>query len=250
MPNNTPVKLDNSLNKLSNLAMDNGEGSSSNNQGSSSKNEGNSPKNQDSSSGNGEGSSSNNQPNIPFPKSLLGTFSNESLENIRDHMEDTLESSTDVNELATAQRQINAIDRELTERMIAERMNNEASSSSEEDNTNPADNGEGSSTAPNTSHDTPVSSEASGAATQGLRGSTDERLRREQEEYKEIAKNAPTGSQAQADAFGAAGFRGHILDERAKYGTQILSEDQIEERYRTAPSKPSYTGKGKGVDRG
>jgi len=242
--NNTPLKINNSLDKLSILAMDNGEGSSSNNQGSSSNNQGNS-------SNNGEGSSSNNQePNIPFPKPLLGTFSNDSLENIRDHMEDTLESSTDVNELATAQRQINAIDRELTERMIAERMNNEASSSSEEDNTNPADNGEGSSTAPNTSHDTPVSSEASGAATQGLRGSTDERLRREQEEYKEIAKNAPTGSQAQADAFGAAGFRGHILDERAKYGTQILSEDQIEERYRTAPSKPSYTGKGKGVDRG
>jgi hypothetical protein len=248
IPNNTPLKSGNSLDKLSNLAMDNGEGSSSNNQGSSSKNEGNSPKNKDSSSDNGEGSSSNNQPNIPFPKSLLGTFSNESLENIRDHMEDTLDSSTNVDELATAQRQINIIDRELTERMIAERMNNEASSSSEEDNTEPANNGEGSSTAPNTT--TPVDSLPSGAATQGLRQSTDETLRKEKEQFEEKAKNLVKGTQEYANAAGAAGFRDHILKERAKYNTQILSEDQIEGRTRTAPSKPSYTGKGKGVDRG
>jgi len=134
--------------------------------------------------------------------------------------------------------------------MIAERMNNEASSSSEEDNTNPADNGEGSSTAPNTSHDTPVNSLPSGAATQGLRGSTDERLRREQAEFEEKAASLPKESEEYANARGAAGFRDHILKERAKYNTQILSEDQIESRYRTAPSKPSYTGKGKGVDRG
>jgi len=223
--------------------MDNGEGSSSNNQGNSSNNQSNSSNNQ--------GNSSNNEPNIPFPKPLLRTFSNESLENIRDHMEDTLDSSTNVEELATAQQQINVIDRELTERMIGGSNNNQASSSSEEDNTEPSDpvdNGEGSSTAPNTSEDTPRNSQPSGAATQGLRQSTDEKLRREVEQFNEEAKNSVPGTQAHADAVGKVGFREHILKERAKYNTQILSEDQIESR--TTPSKPSYTGKGKGVDRG
>jgi hypothetical protein len=232
--NDTPLKSDNSLNKLANLAKDNGEGSSSKDQGSLSNNEDN---------------SSNNDTNVPFPKPLLRSFSKESLENIRNHMKDQLCSSTITEkEKITAQQQINVVNDELTERTIAELNNHEDSSSSEEDNTDPADNGEGSSTTPNTSQNTTRNSQPSGAATQGLRGATDETLRREVEELNEEAKNLVSGTKEHSDTLGKIGFREHILKERAKYNTQILSEDQIEGR--PTPSKPSYTGKGKGVDRG
>jgi len=237
IPNNVEPKSEDSLDKMSNLLkVDNGEGSSKN-QGSSSNNQGSSSNNDGNSSDNGNNSSDENAP--PFPSSLLRSFSRASLENIRDHMEDQLETSTSVQELTAAQRQIAAIDRELTRREI-EGANSTRSSSPQSSlpESEEEDNGEGSSTTPNITDYTRPSS----YATQSFWKQPDEILRREAVACREALSTMEKGSDDYRETKEKAKYRELVLRERAKYNTQIPMPAE--------EAKPAYEGKGKGVDRG
>ena len=216
-----PLKSKNFEEKIFNLAKDNEDNSekkSSNNNNSSDKQEESAP-------------SSSKDDSLIMPKSFLQGLSKASLENLREQFDNTLETSTSVEELTAAQKQLDAIDNELDKR-----SNNNSDSDEDDSKVN-----EGSS--PSNANENNDKSTPSGAATQAFRGVSDNDLRAEIEELEKEKSNIDPGTKEYENLTNQWLFRNHVLNERRIYSTQVETS-QVEEK------KPEYTGKGKEVDRG
>jgi hypothetical protein len=219
LPTNLPMKSENILDKISNLAKDN-EGSSSKSENNTSKNEDETPKE--------ESASPDNKDETFISESNLKGLSKTSLENLREQCYEVLETSISLEELTKAQNQILAIDNEFENRS--------------EDNSNNSD-----------SNDNDLSN-PSGAATQAFRDISDAHLKKEIQHCEERKANLHPGSEEYSNLTNQQEYRQYVLNERKKYSTQVESfEGESKELDYTGKGKevdrgepkPNYEGKGK-----